>query len=112
MMLLSLAVFFADLDHLVPLIKTGVILRPLALLRTTVTENDSYGNERWMLHNVLAWAGVSLLVFFITYPAWGIALSLAYVTHLLLDAIDGGKFLSISPKSEYKPEGANPVRIT
>ena len=101
-----IASFFADLDHLIPLIKTGVILHPLALLRTTITEDDSYGNERHILHNVGVWLIISTFVYFAIGTEWGIAFLAAYFIHLLLDAIDGANFYPFYPNKRINFRGS------
>ncbi|TSC75416.1 MAG: hypothetical protein G01um101433_864 [Parcubacteria group bacterium Gr01-1014_33] len=49
--------FATDLDHFVPIIRNKLFLHPFRLLKSTITEDDSYGNERHILHNIFVWGG-------------------------------------------------------
>ena len=85
-----------DVDHLVPYIKHKIIFNPKKLWETAIQEFDDYRNQRNYFHSLFTWAIFSLLVFFIDFNV-GVVISLAYLSHLFLDFIDGADFFPFYP---------------
>ena len=87
---------FLDLDHLIPYIKHKIIFKPKKLWKTITNSKDNYGNQRNFLHSFIFWAIISLIVLVFSLDA-GIIFSLAYLSHLVLDLIDGSDFYPLYP---------------
>jgi len=85
-----------DVDHLFPYIKHKLIFNPKKLWETVTRESDDYGNQRNYLHSLFTWAIVSAISFLIDFNVGGV-ISLAYLSHLFLDLIDGADFFPFYP---------------
>ena len=85
-----------DLDHLSVYIKHTIILNPKKLWRALISPEDQYGNQRNFLHSFFAWLPISAIAIAINFGA-GLAFSMAYLSHLLLDMIDGSDFHPFYP---------------
>ena len=85
-----------DVDHLIPYVKHKVIFSPKKFWKTVTNPSDPYGNQRNYLHSVFTWMLVSAMVFLIDYNV-GLVLSLAYLSHLVLDLLDGSDFYPFYP---------------
>ena len=76
-----------DLDHLIPYIKHGVVLDLKKFWKTIINPIDLYGKSRNCTHSLFTWAVTSGIIFLIDINA-GIIVSVSYLGHLLLDALD------------------------
>ncbi len=85
-----------DLDHLVPYIKHKIIFNPKTFWKTITNPLDPYGNQRSFLHSFFAWIIISAIIFAIDFRI-AVVFSLAYLSHLLLDLIDGSDFYPFYP---------------
>jgi hypothetical protein len=95
-----------DVDHLIPYIKHKVIYSPKKFWKTVTNPVDRYGNQRNYLHSFITWSILSVVIFLINFKL-GIILSLGYLSHLLLDLIDGSDFYPFYPL-KYKFIGPIP----
>jgi membrane-bound metal-dependent hydrolase YbcI (DUF457 family) len=86
---------FLDLDHLIAFAQQGAILNLRKFWRysTAVIELDG---ERTVLHSFTAWLFLSIIVVLFS-PSIGIAFSLGYFFHLMLDMLDGEDFYGLWP---------------
>lgn len=82
---------FMDLDHLISYRQNGILFKPRAILRESLTEKDPWGSQKNILHSVQAWAIISLLMMAFNLH-FGLIFSLAYFTHLFLDALNGDAY--------------------
>ena len=89
----SLAV---DLDHLAVYILHKILSSPKKFWQTVINPDDSYGNQRNFLHSFFAWLPVSGIATAINFGA-GVAFSISYLVHLLLDMIDSSDFHPLYP---------------
>ena len=89
----SLAV---DLDHLAVYIRHKILLSPKKFWQTVTNPDDPYGNQRSFLHSFFAWLPVSGIATAINFGA-GVAFSISYLVHLLLDMIDSSDFHPLYP---------------
>ena len=87
---------FVDLDHLIVYIKNGILFKPKKLWKTITDANDPYGFQRNFLHNFFIWMIISILIIILDFKI-GIIFSLAYLSHLLLDSLDGSDFYPFYP---------------
>jgi hypothetical protein len=77
-----------DADHLISYYRHGILLRPLRILKESLTEDDPWGDQKNYLHSVQSWFILSLLVIALNVH-FGLVFSLAYLVHLILDAMTG-----------------------
>ena len=87
---------FIDLDHLIPYVKHKVIFSPKKFWKTITNPLDPYGNQRNYLHSFFTWAIASVILLLIHFNI-GLALSLGYLSHILLDMFDGSDFYPFYP---------------
>ena len=66
-----------DIDHVFSYIKNGVLLNPTKFLKTILNKEDPYGDQRFLLHNVLVFVLLSIIILLINYRI-GLIFSLAY----------------------------------
>lgn len=96
-----------DVDHLLPYVEHGVLWRPKLFFKTITREDDPYGDQRGIFHNIFSWAGVSLIILAIN-RAWAAPFSAAYFIHLCLDALDSADFYPFWPIKKISIRG--PIR--
>lgn len=93
-----------DTDHLVSYIKHGILFKPKQLTKALTDEKDPWGDQRGYLHNIFAWFVISLLAILLNF-GFGITLSLAYLVHLLFDALDTSDFYPLYPSKKISTKG-------
>ena len=91
-----LGALLIDLDHLIPYIKHKVIFGFKKFWKTITNPKDPYGNQRNYLHSFFTWIIISAIILLIDFRI-GIIFSLAYLSHLFLDLIDGSDFYPFYP---------------
>jgi hypothetical protein len=100
-----LAATAVDLDHGISYVKNGILFSPKKLLDAIVNEHDPWGNQRNILHNIGAWALISVCAFFVdTTIGWSV--SLGYLSHLLLDALDTADYYPFFPNTSVNLKGS------
>ena len=92
-----------DVDHLIPAIEKK-IFNFKKLWKRFHSSKDS---SRSYFHSIFSWAIVSLVICLIDFN-FGIVFSLAYLGHLLLDAIDNSDFFPFYPFKKYNIKGFIP----
>lgn len=102
-----LGALLIDLDHLIPYIKHKILFNPKKFWKTIVNPKDPYGNQRNFLHSFFAWIIISAIIFLINFKI-GIIFSLGYLSHLLLDILDGSDFYAFYPLKRVNIKG--PIR--
>ena len=95
---------FIDLDHLIPYIKHRILFSPKKLWKTITGPKDPYGNQRNFLHSILTGIIVSAAVILVNFGI-GIIFALGYLSHLLLDLVDGSDFYPFHPVSRMNIKG-------
>lgn len=93
-----------DVDHLVSYAKNGVLLNPKEFWKTITNTSDPYGDQRYYLHNVLVFVSISAFVYYFNSQI-GIALGLAYLSHLILDALDDADYFPFFPNKKIVIKG-------
>ncbi|MEK7652270.1 MAG: metal-dependent hydrolase [Patescibacteria group bacterium] len=86
-----------DIDHLISYAKHGVLLNPRRFLKVTTDAEDPWGDQKSFLHNVFVWFGISLVAIAINQRV-GLIISIAYLGHLVLDALDSSLFFPFYPR--------------
>ncbi|MBI2404884.1 metal-dependent hydrolase [Candidatus Gottesmanbacteria bacterium] len=100
----SLAV---DVDHAIPYIRHGMLRKPRRLLQTIFGKTDPWGDQRNVFHSVFSWFVISLLLFTVQ-SRFGSVFSIAYMVHLVLDAVDGAVFYPFFPFKKFVIKGPVP----
>jgi membrane-bound metal-dependent hydrolase YbcI (DUF457 family) len=95
-----------DVDHLIPYVKHKVIFNPKKFWKVVTDPSDPYGNQRNYLHSFFTWIIVSAVFFLIDFRI-GIVISLGYLSHLVLDLLDGSDFYPFYP---FKYNFIGPVK--
>jgi hypothetical protein len=85
-----------DVDHLWVYARHRVLLNPKKFWKTSTDTADPYGNQRNYLHSFFTWIVVSILAIMLD-RSFGIAFSLGYASHLLLDLLDKSDFYPFYP---------------
>ncbi|MEN9647221.1 MAG: LexA-binding, inner rane-associated putative hydrolase [Candidatus Parcubacteria bacterium] len=93
-----------DIDHLVSYFKNGILFKPRALLKAMKNEHDPWDDQRNFLHSVFAWAIVTIIFCYINMPL-GSVFSVAYLGHLVFDALDGAVFYPFFPLRKFVLRG-------
>ncbi len=93
-----------DIDHLIVYAKHGILLSPKKFWKTIINPIDQYGNQRNFLHSFFAWIIISIIIFLVNSKI-GIIFSLAYLSHLLLDFLDGSDFYPFYPWKKLNIKG-------
>lgn len=93
-----------DLDHIWIYLRHKILFNPKKLWKTITDPKDKYGNQRNFLHSFITWIIISALILFVDYRI-GFVFSLAYLSHLTLDLLDGSDFYLFYPFEKFKVKG-------
>ena len=86
-----------DIDHLFSYHRHGILFQPKRILRESLTAEDPWEDQKNFLHSVQSLFAISLLLLLIDVR-FGLIFSVAYLIHLILDALTG----SFYPFYPYK----------
>lgn len=90
-----LGMLLLDLDHLFVYLKEGVF-KSCKKLWKIVSFQDYIEGDRTFLHSFIFWLPLSIAVIWIS-PDWGLAFSLGYFFHLVMDMFDDSDFYGFWP---------------
>jgi len=93
-----------DADHLISYVKSGVIKNPKLFWKTIMDQKDPYGDQRGILHNIFIWAFVSLIIFLFSHSG-GIVISIGWLGHIFLEAIDNSDYWPLYPNKKINLKG-------
>jgi len=93
-----------DLDHFVSYYRHGIIFKPKKLWQTMMAEKDKWGDQRNFMHGIFSWVVGSALLMLINFQ-FGLVFSIAYFSHIFLDAIDGADFWPYFPLKKVNMKG-------
>lgn len=99
-----LAAVLVDVDHVFVYIRHGVFKNFRTFVRTVTSSDDPYGGQRNWLHNVVVWFVISCVLYFSVHSVW-LPLSLGYLSHLVLDALDGADYYPLYPWKKLNIRG-------
>ena len=85
-----------DLDHLIAYYRTGILLKFRKVLIATTGKADIGIPQRNFFHNIFFCLLVSAIALAINSTA-GLAFSIAYICHLVLDALDNLSYYPMYP---------------
>lgn len=93
-----------DLDHTISYFRHGILFKPRKLFRAISTEADPWGDQRNFLHSIFSWVVISSLLLAINFE-FGLIFSIAYLFHLVFDALDGADFYPFFPLKKFVIKG-------
>jgi len=95
-----------DLDHIILYLRHNVFSSWKKFWGIVTRRADPYRFQRNYLHSFMTWIVVSFIVYMIDAP-FGMVFSVGYLTHLLLDMLDGSDFYPLYPV-KWKVNGLIP----
>ncbi|MDQ3075586.1 MAG: hypothetical protein M3Q34_00455 [bacterium] len=90
---------FLDLDHFLTLSKHQLLSKPKDFFHAILSQNDPYGDQRFALHNFFIFLLISLPILFIDFRI-GFIFGAAYLSHLILDALDNSDYYPFFPNKK------------
>lgn len=87
MLLVAIGAVLVDIDHVYTYIQRGTIFYPRKLWISMFSSHDPYGPVRTVAHSLFAWLIVTIVVSLVN-KQYASFVSIGYLSHLLLDAID------------------------
>ncbi len=93
-----------DSDHLLSYFKNGVWFSFKKFIKTVTSQDDPWGDQRNVLHNVIWALIISALVVVFNYK-FGVVFALGYLSHLVLDALDNSDYFPFYPSQRLNLKG-------
>lgn len=93
-----------DIDHLQSYITHGLLFKPKKLWETLINQKDPWGDQRGILHNVIFF-GIATLILFLLFHDIGIIISIGWLGHLCLDALDNSDYYPLYPNKSVNLRG-------
>ena len=97
-----------DIDHLVPAIKENRLFNFKEFWRRSKSSSDS---ARSFLHGLLPFIVISAIITFFDWR-FGLIFAVAYLGHLVLDALDDSPFFPLYPNKKINIKGFIPYYST
>ena len=88
-----------DVDHTLSYFRNVILFKPKKIIAAIKDENDPWGDQRGFLHNVFLWMAITIAIYLFMPSDW-LALSLGYLSHLILDALDNAVFYPFYPSKK------------
>ena len=85
-----------DIDHFYSYVKHGYLKNWNTFYKNAFGRDDAAGDQRNILHNIFVFAGLSILIWFLL-PQFFLVFTIAYASHLVLDAIDTSDYFPLYP---------------
>ena len=102
---LSIAVAVGvDADHFFSYAKNGTLTSVKKFIKTSLAKDDPYGDQKNILHNVFVFVLISGVIFLINHQI-GFIFSLAYLSNLVLDALDNSDYFPFYPSRRVNIRG-------
>lgn len=93
-----------DLDHLLAFYRSHVLLKLRKIIAATTNQNSIVTNQRNYFHNIIFFLVVSIIILTINFKI-GLVFSLAYLSHLVLDALDDQGYFPLYPSKKISLRG-------
>lgn len=93
-----------DLDHSISYFKHGELFNPKKFWKTVTDPRDPYGDQRNILHSIWAFVFISSSMMLINFKL-GLIFSAAYLSHLILDALDTADYYPFFPSKKIYIKG-------
>lgn len=102
---LSIAVAVGvDVDHFFSYAKNGTLSSVRKFIKASLAKDDPYGDQKNILHNVFIFALISFVVYIFNHKI-GLIFSLAYLSNLMLDALDNSDYFPFFPNKKINIRG-------
>ena len=85
-----------DIDHLYSYVKHRYYKDWNIFYKNAFGKHDFYQDQRNILHNVVVY-GILVIFSYIFYPSITLTLSISYLSHILLDALDSSDYYPLYP---------------
>lgn len=95
---------FPDVDHMYSYVKHGYLKDWKTFYTNAFSKDDVSGDQRNILHNIIIAALICSIVFIVA-PKFITVFSLAYISHLLLDALDTSDYFPLYPSKVLNIKG-------
>lgn len=93
-----------DLDHLIIFHRNGILFKLKKFIAAAINRIDLVIDQRNYFHNVFFFIIVAAAVLIINFKI-GLAFSLAYLSHLLLDSLDNLNYFPFYPNKKINLRG-------
>lgn len=93
-----------DLDHVFAFYNSHVLLKIKKIILATTNQNFIVNNQRNYFHNVFFFLAVLTIVLIINFKI-GLVFGLAYLTHLVFDALDNQSYYPFYPNKKINLHG-------
>jgi membrane-bound metal-dependent hydrolase YbcI (DUF457 family) len=97
-----------DCDHFVALYKHGEMKDWKTFWKATTNSEDSYGDQRGVLHTFFAIFLTTLISYFVFSPFTALVVALSHLGHIFLDLISDADSWPFRPFSNFKVRGFVP----
>jgi membrane-bound metal-dependent hydrolase YbcI (DUF457 family) len=94
------AAVIPDIDHIPSYLRHKVLFKPGKLMEALKATDDPWGDQRGLLHNILVWLVLSLICLSFLDLKIALVLSAAYLSHLVLDALDNADYYPFAPSKK------------
>ncbi|MBD3319398.1 hypothetical protein GF342_05835 [Candidatus Woesearchaeota archaeon] len=85
-----------DIDHLIPYLRHGIMLKPTLIWQAVISAHDHQGYQRNLLHSFITLTLIGSLLVLLHFN-WGIIIIITWASHLFVDMIDNSDFYPFYP---------------
>lgn len=96
--------FIPDMDHLYLFYKSKILFNPKSMFLVLRNKFPLEGDARMIPHNIIFWFLVSFVSVIFDFKT-GIAFSISYLFHIILDALNDEDFYPFFPNKKIKVKG-------
>ncbi|MDD4901434.1 MAG: metal-dependent hydrolase [Patescibacteria group bacterium] len=93
-----------DLDHFFAFYKSHVLLKVKKIILATTSQDFIVNNQRNYFHNIFCFLAVAVIMLAVNFKV-GAIFSLAYLVHLIFDALDDQEYYPFYPNKKLKFRG-------
>ena len=93
-----------DFDHLLAFYRSAVLLKFKKIVAATTNKNYLVSDQRNYFHNIFFFLAVSALLILLNFRM-GMIFSSAYLTHLIMDALDNQAYYPFYPNKKIITRG-------
>ena len=94
--LVTFGAIIVDIDHLLGFWMSGILFSPRKVWRAMSRPHDPFGEHRTPMHSLLMWIVFTMILFALA-PDVAKFISIGYLSHLMLDAVDSDKLQLLWP---------------
>ena len=93
-----------DFDHIASYMKSGVLKNPILFWKTVTDREDSYGDQRGILHNILVFIVCSMILIYF-FKFIGLVIMFGWLGHIILDMLDNSDYWPFYPNKKIDIRG-------